>query len=212
MRSLSYSWDLAGPVPVKGEPRANCGARRSEGKCKLIEEQVINVLERVCEYMRGQREYYLAIGKPLDKEHVAMMRPFFSPTLLAGAKVVQLEGQRIKEPSYCQEIRALQFRCFQDFAHMASMTFEDVLVFNEKITERLLLHALVRSVQIQVLGLDRYVELFFRVFLATGWRFSVPLEAHAFELEAKFVKNREIPFSVEEAVRTRASQNRYESL
>ncbi len=212
MRSLSYSWGLARPVPVQGETRANCGASRSEGECELIEEQVLNVLECVCEYMRGQREYYAFVGKPLDSGHVAMMRPFFSPTLLASIKVVQLEGQRIKAPSYCQEIGALDFRGFREFTHMASMTFEDVLVFNERITERMLFHALVRSVQFQVLGLDRYVELFFRVFLATGWRFSVPLEAHAFELEAKFVSNRDIPFSVEEAVRTRASQNCYESL
>jgi hypothetical protein len=212
MCSLSDSWDLARLVRLKDAPGANSGAFRNQGECKLTEEQVLNMLECVCEYIREEREYYLSIGKPLDSEHVAVVRPFFSPTLLAGIKVVQLEGQRIKVPSDRQEIGALDFRGFREFTHMASMTFEEVLVFNDKITERLLFHALVRSVQFQVLGLARYVELFFRVFLDTGWRFNVPLEGHAFELESKFVENRETPFSVEEEVRTRVIQNRYESL
>jgi len=212
MGSLFDSLDLARFVPGKGGPRANREARRSERACKLTEEQVLNLLECVCEYMRGQREYYEPLGKPLDSEQVAVMRPFFSPTLLAGIKVVQLEDQRITAPSYCQEIGALDFLGFRDFTHLASMTFEDVVVFSDKITERSLFHALVRSVQFQVLGLERYVELFFRVFLETGWRFSVPLEGHAFELESKFVKNRETSSSVEEDVRARVSQNRYESL
>jgi hypothetical protein len=168
------------------------------------------VLKCVCEYTRGQREYYASIGQPLDSQHVEAMKPFFSPRLLAGIKVVQLEGQRIIAPSSCQEIGALDFRGFREFTHMASMTFEDVLVFNDKMTERLLFHALVRAVQFQVLGLDRYVELFFRVFLNTGWRFSVPLEGHAFELESKFVQNREAPLSVEDEVRMRVSEHYYE--
>jgi len=212
MCSLFDSRDLAELVRVGEEPVANGGANRSHGECKLTEEQVLNALESVCEYVRAQREYYLSIGTPLDSTHLAAMRPFFSPTLLAGIKLVQLEGQRLMAPSYWLEIGALDFRGFREFTHMASMTFEDVLVFNDKITERLLFHALVRSVQFQELGVDRYVELFFRAFLDTGWRFSVPLEGHAFELETKFVKNPETPFSVEEEVRARVSQNRYGSL
>ena len=96
------------------------------------------------------------------------------------------------------------------FSHMASVTFEDVLVFNEKITERLLFHALVPSVQFQVLGVGRYIELFVRAFLDTRWRFSVPLEAHIVELEAKFAADRKKPFSVEDEVRISVSKHRYE--
>jgi len=212
MCSLFDSRDLAELVRTEEEPRANGRANRHHGECKLTEEQVLGVLECVCEYMRGQREYYLSIGTSLDDTHVAAMSAFFSPTLLAGIKVVQLVGQRTMAPSYCQAIGALNFRGFRDFTHMASITFEDVLVFNDKLTERTLFRALVRSVQFQELGVDRYVELVFRVFLETGWRLNVPLEGHAFELETKFVNNRETPFSVEEGVRARVSQNRYASL
>jgi hypothetical protein len=191
--------------------RPNAGAIRNQGTCELTEERVLQVLARVCGYMREQREHYLPMGKPLDREQVAAMRPFFSPTLLAGVKVVQLVGCRITEPAFCQEARALGFEGVPELSHMASLTFEDVLVFNEKISERLLFHALVPAVQFQVLGMDRYVELYVRAILETRWRFSVPLEAHIFELTSKFVANRKKPFSVEDEVRMRVSQHRYES-
>lgn len=197
--------ELGEPIP--------CDQRKgelSQGKCALIEEQVLHVCARVCGYMQGQREHYLSIGKPLDSRPVEVMGPFFSPKLLAAAKVVQLVGQRITEPSFGQEIRALGLHGLVQVTHIASMTFEDVLVFNDKITDRLLFHALVRSVQFQVLGLDRYVELFVRAFVDTRLRFRVPLEGHAFELESKFAADREAPFSVEDEVRMWVSQHRYE--
>ena len=207
---LSESRDPVSTVQMNGDLRPNSGAIRNQGRCELTEEQVLHVCARVCGYMRGQREHYLSMGKPLDSEHVAAMRPFFSPTLLADVKVVQLLCQRITEPSFCQEARALGFEGPPQFSHMASVTFEDVLVFNEKITERLLFHALVPSVQFHVLGVGRYIELFVRAFLDTRWRFSVPLEAHIFELEAKFAADRKKPFSVEDEVRISVSKHRYE--
>jgi hypothetical protein len=206
--------ELGEPIPCdqgKGELRPDSGAIGSQGKCAPTEDQVLHLCARVCGYIRGQRERYLSIGELLDSRPAAVMGPFFSPQLLAAAKVVQLVGQRITEPSFGQEIRALGFPGLLQVTHMASMTFEDVLVFNDKITERLLFHALVRSVQFQVLGLDRYVELFVRAFVDTRWRFSVPLEGHAFELESKFAADRKTPFSVEDEVRMRVSQHRYES-
>lgn len=202
--------ELSATDQRSGERRPNSGAIRKQGGCELTEEGILRVLARVCDYMRGQREHYLSVGKPLDSEQVAVMSPFFSPQLLAGVKVVQLVGRRIPEPSYCKEARALGFEGLPEFSHMASVTFEDVLVFNEKITERLLFHALVPSVQFQVLGMDRYMELFVRALLDTRWRFSVPLEAHIFELESRFAADRRKPFSVEDEVRMRVSHHGYE--
>ncbi len=52
-----------------------------------------------------------------------------------------------------------------EISHMDSLTFLDVVVFNEPISERALFHALVHTVQIQVLGLERYAELWVRSFV-----------------------------------------------
>jgi hypothetical protein len=69
---------------------------------------------------------------------------------------------------------------------MDSLTFLDVLVFNQTLAERSLFHALVHAVQFQYLGLERYTELFVQSFVKTRVHFTVPLEAHAFSLESKF--------------------------
>jgi hypothetical protein len=92
---------------------------------------------------------------------------------------------------------------------MDSLTFLDVVVFNETIAERALFHGLVHAVQFQVLGLDRYVDLFVRCFANTKFHFTVPLEAHAFSLESRFARPVAGRFSVEEQVRIWVQQNRY---
>ena len=89
------------------------------------------------------------------------------------------------------------------------MTFVDVVVFNESVTERSLFHALVHAVQFEVLGLERYTNLFVRSFVDTKFHFSVPLEAHAFSLESRYAGGPSDRFSVEDQVRLWATHARY---
>ncbi len=93
---------------------------------------------------------------------------------------------------------------------MASLTFLDVVVFNEKLTERSLFHALVHVVQFQLLGLERYAERWIRAFVNAKLHFTVPLEAHAFSLESEFVRPGHESFSVEDRVQLWMQQGRYE--
>jgi len=209
MSGLSKSRDGVPIVKVKRLLDTNSGAIRNQANLELTEGLALRVQARIRGYMREQREEYVSIGEPLDRGHAAVMKSFFSPTFLAGVKVVQLVGRRVAEPSCCVEARAAGFQGLPEFTHLASVTFQDVLVFNEKITERLLFQALVRSVQFQTLGLERYVELLIRSFLDTRWLCSVPLEAHAFELESRFATDRKKTFSVEDEVRMWVSQDRY---
>lgn len=92
---------------------------------------------------------------------------------------------------------------------MASLTFVDVIVFNNLIVERALFHGLVHAVQFHILGLERYTDLFVRAFLRTNAHFTVPLETHAFSMESKFAVSPEKPFSVEEQVRLWIRERRY---
>jgi hypothetical protein len=92
---------------------------------------------------------------------------------------------------------------------MSSLTFIDVIVFNDKLSERALFHGLVHAVQFEVLGLERYVELFVRGFFRTKLHIMVPLEAQAFALDSQFARCPEQSFCVEEQVRLWANQDRY---
>ncbi len=183
-----------------------------ETAVRLSEERVLEAISLVCAYLREQRERYLPSGIALTPELKAAMWPYFSPALLDDVRIVQLNGERVPCPSFYAEARALGFTNLPEIAHMNSLTFLDVLVFNERLIERSLFHALVHAVQFQVLGLERYSELFVRSFVNTRLHFTVPLEAHAFSLESKFSRSAAERFSVEAKVRLWAEQGRYETI
>jgi hypothetical protein len=181
----------------------------SEPLTRLTEEQIVDAVGRVCLYFRDRREHYLAAAAPLSNHQKALMWPYFSAALLDRVRIVELHGARVPDPPFFAEARALGFLNLPQFTHMRSLTFLDVVVFNERITDRALFHGLVHSVQFEILGLERYTDLFVRSFVNTRLHFSVPLEAHAFALESKFAGAPTSRFSVEDKVRLWADQGRY---
>jgi len=182
----------------------------TNGDSSLSEDRIVDAIARLSQYLREQREQFATASEPLDVEHRQLMLPYFSPRLLEAVRTVKLQGRRVANPSFFSEARAKGFTNLPDFTHMPSVSFEDVLVFHEDISSRPLFHALVHAVQFEVLGLQRYSELFVRAFLRTRSYVTVPLEAHAFTLELKFASHAPEPFSVEEKVRLWANQGRYE--
>jgi hypothetical protein len=175
----------------------------------LEEKQILHAIDSVSSYLRAERERYLSSALPLFPEHRKFMQPYFEPDLLNEVRFVQLLGTRLSNPPFYAEAKNLGFLNLPDISHMNSMTFLDVLVFNEQLTERSLFHALVHAVQFRVLGIERYTELFVRNFVNSRFHFLVPLEAHAFHLESKFARPGAGTFSVEEQIRVWAKQNRY---
>jgi hypothetical protein len=175
----------------------------------LDEKQIVHAVQSVAAYLCEQRERYLPSAAPLNQTQQAVMSPYFSADILDQVRVVELHGSRISNPAFYGEAKALGFVNLPDMAHMNSLTFLDVLVFNDKLTERCLFHALVHAVQFQVLGLERYTELFVRSFVNVGFHFLVPIEGHAFFLESKFARPTAEKFSVEDQVRLWTKQNRY---
>jgi hypothetical protein len=176
---------------------------------KLSEEQALEFSASISAYVREQRDRYFPSGTPLNGQHKAIMQPFFSPALLSRIRTVELGGVVISNPSFYSKARELGFSNLPSFSQMESLTFLDVAVFNERITNSALFHGLVHAVQFQILGLQRYSDLLVRGFLRTNAHFTVPLEAHAFALESKFARNGLESFSVEEQVRLWIREGRY---
>jgi hypothetical protein len=164
---------------------------------------------QVADYLRQQREYFRPNSVSLHSKQRQLMEPFFSRTLLERVRTVTLSGQRIPNPPFYGDARAMGMKNLPDMTHMPSLTFEDILVFQDEILARTLFHALVHAVQFEVLGLERYSALYVRGFLRTRSHISVPLEAHAFQLESKFAEQPSETFSVEEKVRLWTNQGRY---
>jgi hypothetical protein len=173
------------------------------------ESQVQQAVGRVADYLRGQRETFRASGVPLSTRQKQILEPFFSSALLDCIRTVELHGRRLPPPPFYLEARAAGIDNLPELTHMASLTFGDVIVFNDLIIERSLFHGLVHAAQFQILGLERYTDLFVRAFLGTNAHFTVPLETHAFALESKFALNPEKHFSVEDQVRLWLREGRY---
>ena len=185
-------------------------AQSSQGLGVKFSEKVIKeAIARVADYMQQQRDHYLPQSMPLSEPDAACMQGFFTSNLLASVRVVELRGKRIPNPPFYREATEMGIANLPELAHMPSVTFGDVLVFNDQITERDLFHALVLAVQFRILGLERHTELFVRAFLRTQSRLSVPLVAHVFLLESRFMENRTQGFSVEDHVRQWIEQRHY---
>jgi len=185
------------------------GVEVAADPARVSEDQIHEAVGRLCSYLREHREHYLAVASPLSNHLKALMWPYFSSPLLERVRVVELAGARLPNPPFYEEYRALGFVNLPEVAHMHSLTFLDVIVFNEKVAERCLFHGLVHAVQFEVLGLERYANLFVRSFVNTKLHFSVPLEAHTFSLESKFASHPAQRFSVEDQVRLWVKQGRY---
>lgn len=171
--------------------------------------QVALAIEYVSAYLREKREQYLPDAVPLSNQYKARMWPYFSSQLLDSVRVVELHGKRVPAPAFYAQARSLGFDNLPQVTHMDSVTFIDVLVFNQTLKERSLFHALVHAVQFQVLGLQRYTEMFVQSFLKMKAHFSVPLEAHAFALESKFKRSSAERFSAEDEVQRWVKDGRY---
>ena len=172
-------------------------------------EQIAQAVQWLSSYLREQREHYLPATAPLSQQHKAALCGYFSSDLLDAVRIIELKGARVPVPDFFVHARSLGFHQLPEISHMDSLTFLDVIAFNESLTQRALFHALVHTVQIETLGLERYAELWVAGFLRTRAHFTVPLEVHAFALSARFLRPNPDMFSVEEHIRYWINQNRY---
>jgi hypothetical protein len=159
--------------------------------------------------LRTYRERYLSYTRPLSIAQRTRLAAYFSPSLLEEIRIAELHGKRVEIPDFFAQARALGFDSLPDVTHMDSLTFLDVIVFNQRLSERALFHGLVHAVQLRVLGLERYAQLWVRGILKTRAHFTVPLEVQAFSLASKFVRPTQAAFSVESEVLLWQAEDRY---
>jgi hypothetical protein len=176
---------------------------------QFSDEQIAQGIAWFASCHRNGRERYLPLARPLSDRQMTLLSPYFSPSLLGGIRIAELNGNRVPEPDFYPQARALGLDNLPDVSHMESLIFLDVIVFNEKFSERALFHSLVHAVQLQVLGLERYAERWIRGFLRTRAHFAVPLEVQAFSLASKFVRPTQPAFSVESEVLLWKAEDRY---
>ncbi len=198
-------------VTVLHEFYTSIQSRIQAGNSKCIPpsaDQITEAVGWISTYLREQRDYYSPIATPLSGLCKDRMDPYFASEFLDRIRIVELRGARVRVPDFFAKVRALGFDP-PEVAHMDSLTFLDVVAFNQVASERALFHALVHAVQIDILGLQRYSELWVRGFIKTRTHFTVPLEVHAFTLSSKFVRPATETFSVENEIQRWVTDDRY---
>lgn len=175
----------------------------------LPEARVPEMNAQIVAYFRQERALYHRASEPLAPVWKSSMQDHFSKSLLDTVETITLGGARIPPPPFYSEAMALSFGVFPDFVHLASVTYIDIIVFNDAIAPRTLFHGLVHAQQMASLGLENYAGLYLRGFLETRSWINIPLEAQAFQLEARFSMTPPEVFSVEEEINLWARDNRF---
>jgi hypothetical protein len=168
----------------------------------LSTDQVAQISAFVADYIRQQQEDYRGVSHPVTAAQRAAMRGFFTEALLDRVRVLTLPaGRSILNPTFYPELHALGLQDLPDFAQMAAVTFENVVVSHEAFTDGLLFHELVHVEQYAQLGVDPFARLYVQGFLSGGGYEGIPIEIQAYTLDSRFHRAPGKTFSVADEVR-----------
>lgn len=176
---------------------------------QFSEARVAEMVSGVAAYFGGERKLYFPHSEPLTDGPREILKPYFSSTILNKVKTVVLHEARIPPPPFYAEALRMTGGKFPDFVHMASVTYVDVIVFHDKIEPRALFHGMVHVAQIEILGFERYVDLYVRGFVKNLSWLAIPLEDQAYKLDARFAEGPAVTFSVEDEIRQWMNEGRY---
>jgi hypothetical protein len=168
------------------------------------EKEIRQILEGFIALWRQNRDKYYPIANPLAPVMKQAMQLFFPADLLEKVRYIQ------PNPPLSLSVESLRaFAVVPRFEHQHSVTFVDVIVLNQPLTERSLFHSLVHAVQMQVLSMESFMEHYVRALLRTRAYIAVPFEVQAFHLDTRFAAAPSKAFSVQEEVELWFAQNRY---
>jgi hypothetical protein len=152
----------------------------------------------VARYIQTQRNRLVHSATPLPEETKLRLRQHFSDHDLDRVCIVQADPLPIPNPPFYPLLRLLQLD-LPEPALTQAITFLDLIATRQPMSLALAFHELVHIVQVRLLGLDRFARLYVLGFFAEGGYHAIPLERCAYELERRFVAEKE-PFDTEAEV------------
>jgi hypothetical protein len=168
---------------------------------KLPPGMIGQIAGMVEDFILNSRKKYAARAVPLTSEQRAAMQPFFATEILAKARLVVLHGERVQDPPFYGMARMMGFKNLPSFAETAAVTFVDVIVSHQEITDDSLFHELVHAVQYDQLGTREFSARYLSGFVKSGSYEENPLEKHAYDLEQRYSAAQSQTFSVADEVK-----------
>ena len=171
--------------------------------------RALRVPRLVAHYINAQRERFSPQAIPLTPAQMAAMSSFFPSQTLDAARVLELDGARLKNPPFRWMLVGMGFSGLRDLSQIAAITFHDVIVSHVPFSSGLLFHELVHVEQYRQLGIPRFAELYVRGFLSGGGYAGIPLEVNAYSLGRQFEADPQRQFSVADAVARWVREDRF---
>jgi len=155
-------------------------------------------------WVRDQRSQHRSVGRALSVDEIRRLSPFFEEGILQEARVTRVPV--ITNPPFYAPLLAARIPIPLDFSQASGITFDDTILLAEHSVPPaaqlpVLFHELVHVVQFSLAGIEGFVRRY-----VTGWAEngcvyeSIPLEAQAYALGARFVAQPGFRFSVQDEV------------
>jgi len=130
-------------------------------RTKFPPEQIVELSNSVAAYIAEQRDFFMPNARPVTPEYKRLLSPFFPADILDQVRVIR---GRASEPSFYPKLKTAGIRKAPRFSQMAGITFQNVVVHVEPITEALLFHELVTLFSTSILACRDLQSTMFAVF------------------------------------------------
>lgn len=160
-------------------------------------------------WIKEQRLVFRPRGRLLTQEAMGRFSPFFEDRLLQKVRLLTVSA--LENPGFLEAYRSTfdeKAIPLLDFSEMAGITFDDTILLVDRLlgadSGLVIFHELVHAVQYELLGPDKFVELYLMGWINHGFNYAaIPLEMDAYELQNRFAADPESPFAVKDEVSMR---------
>jgi hypothetical protein len=157
-------------------------------------------------WIKEQRNAYRPRGRKLPDHTIAQFSPFFELSLLQAVRLVVVPA--LENPKFLEAYRSTfdeKAIPLLDFTSFSGITYVDTILLVDAFPgadpDATLFHELVHAVQYELLGPEKFVELYIVGWINQGFNYAaIPLEMDTYELQNRFEADPAAPFSVQEEV------------
>jgi hypothetical protein len=157
-------------------------------------------------WIKEQREAFRPKGRKLSENTIARFSPFFAASLLQAVRLVMVPA--LENPKFLEAYHSTfdeKAIPLLDFTSFAGITYVDTILLVDEFPgadpDATLFHELVHAVQYNLLGPEKYVELYLLGWINQGFNYAaIPLEMDAYDLQNRYEADPASPFQVEDEV------------
>jgi hypothetical protein len=164
---------------------------------RLVQPLVPLISWTTARYIAYHRRRLAPQATSIPGELLTSLHQYFPPTVLAKTRIVR---STMPEPLLYPLVGLLGIKGLLEVSSIGAITLVDVVAYPDELDCETLFHELVHVVQYRILGLKRFARFYVKGFLKGGGYKGIPLEQQAYELGARFERDSEKVFSVEEDV------------